>query len=225
MIPCGNSHLISDFTWTGWDYLGEAGVGRVHYDLEGPSFYIQITYPWLTAWVGDNDIIGNRKPVSYYREIVFGLRKMPYIAVQRPEPYSRKATLSSWGWSDSISSWSWKGHEGQPIKVKVYADAEEVELLVNGKSVGKAVAGEANRFKAEFDTVYEAGEVTAVAYVGGRIRPDETPFGKRCRCTESKCRPDEHCRIGHRSGLRDDQLGGRARESVQHRRPEGCGQG
>ena len=24
-------HLIGDFTWTGWDYLGEAGIGRVLY--------------------------------------------------------------------------------------------------------------------------------------------------------------------------------------------------
>ena len=24
-----NPHVIGDFTWTGWDYLGEAGVGRV----------------------------------------------------------------------------------------------------------------------------------------------------------------------------------------------------
>ncbi|KAA8746126.1 glycoside hydrolase family 2 TIM barrel-domain containing protein [Paenibacillus sp. UASWS1643] len=162
-----NTHLIGDFTWTGWDYLGEAGVGRVHYDLDGPSTYIQSTYPWITAWVGDIDIIGDRRPSSYYREIVFGLRKEPYIAVQRPEHYSKKATLSSWGWSDSISSWSWNGHEGEPIKVEVYADAEEVELLVNGQLVGKAAAGEANGFKAEFDTVYEAGEVTAVAYIGG----------------------------------------------------------
>ena len=29
-------HVIGDFTWTGWDYLGEAGIGRVDYtDAEG----------------------------------------------------------------------------------------------------------------------------------------------------------------------------------------------
>lgn len=160
-----HSHLIGDFTWTGWDYLGEAGVGRVQYDVEGASTYIQSSYPWITAWVGDIDITGVRRPISYYREIVFGLRKEPYIAVQRPEHYSKKAVLSSWGWSDSIPSWSWNGYEGQPVKVEVYADADEVELLINGKPVGKAPAGEANRFKAEFDTIYETGEITAVAYM------------------------------------------------------------
>ncbi|KAA8745381.1 glycoside hydrolase family 2 TIM barrel-domain containing protein [Paenibacillus sp. UASWS1643] len=163
-----NSHLIGDFTWTGWDYLGEAGVGRVHYDWDGPLMEIQSKYPWVTAWVGDIDITGERRPISYYREIVFGLRKQPYIAVQRPEHYSRNATLSSWGWSDSISSWSWNGYEGQPIKVELYSDAEVVELLINGKSVGKASIGESNRFKAEFDTIYEPGEATVVAYNGGQ---------------------------------------------------------
>ena len=29
-------HVIGDFTWTGWDYLGEAGIGRAaQYDLGG----------------------------------------------------------------------------------------------------------------------------------------------------------------------------------------------
>ena len=29
-------HVIGDFTWTGWDYIGEAGIGRVDYtDVEG----------------------------------------------------------------------------------------------------------------------------------------------------------------------------------------------
>ncbi|MFK4342826.1 MULTISPECIES: glycoside hydrolase family 2 TIM barrel-domain containing protein [unclassified Paenibacillus] len=162
------SQIIGDFTWTGWDYLGEAGIGRVQYDVDSSSPSNQGMYPWITGWCGDIDILGNRRPVSYYREIVFGLRTAPYIAVQRPEHYSKKASLSNWSWSDSVSSWSWSGYESKPIKVEVYADAEEVELLVNGRSVGKAEAGEGQRFIAEFDTIYEAGEITAVAYVSGQ---------------------------------------------------------
>jgi hypothetical protein len=26
-----NGHVIGDFTWTGWDYLGESGLGRITY--------------------------------------------------------------------------------------------------------------------------------------------------------------------------------------------------
>lgn len=163
-----NSHVIGDFTWTGWDYLGESGIGKIVYDPKELLSGLIGVYPWLTAWVGDIDITGNRRPMSFYREIVFGLRKDPYIAVLRPENYEKVPIPSMWSWSDSVSSWSWNGYEGKPIKVEVYADAEEVELLINGNIVGKAAAGEENRFKAEFDTVYVPGEIVAIAYNKGK---------------------------------------------------------
>ncbi|OHV44749.1 glycoside hydrolase [Parafrankia soli] len=168
-----NSHVIGDFTWTGWDYLGEPGIGRIEYEGDGEAANAALGhqggYPWLTGWCGDIDITGHRWPASYYREIVFGLRTEPYIAVQRPDRYGHPVALATWwSWSDSISSWSWNGHESSPVRVEVYSAADEVELLVNGRQVGTAPAGEKNRFKAEFDTVYEPGEIVAVAYTGGR---------------------------------------------------------
>ena len=50
---------------------------------------IAAPYPWLTGWVGDIDITGHRRPMSYYRETVFGLRHAPYIAVHRPQFHGR----------------------------------------------------------------------------------------------------------------------------------------
>ena len=45
-------HVIGDFTWTGWDYLGEAGIGRVdHPDEHYAATGIAAPYPWLTGWV------------------------------------------------------------------------------------------------------------------------------------------------------------------------------
>lgn len=163
-----NSHIIGDFTWTGWDYLGEAGIGKLSYDPREFESGVASGYPWFAAWCGDIDLTGNRRPISYYREIVFGLRKDPYIAVQRPEHYGKEPFPSSWSWSDSVSSWSWNGYEGKPIKVEVYADAEEIELLVNGKSAGKAAAGEDARYIAVFETIYDPGEIVAVAYMKGQ---------------------------------------------------------
>ena len=161
-----NGHVIGDFTWTGWDYLGEAGVGKVVYgDPQGQG--IKGDYPWLTANCGDIDITGYRLPASYYREIVFGLRKQPYIAVQRPEHYGKEPIKTTWSWSDTVSSWSWEGYEEKPVRIEVYSDAEEVELLVNGKAIAKAAAGEENQFRAEFNTVYSPGELVAVAYTNG----------------------------------------------------------
>ncbi|WP_138750754.1 glycoside hydrolase family 2 TIM barrel-domain containing protein [Paenibacillus sinopodophylli] len=164
-----NGHVIGDFTWTGWDYLGESGIGKISYEEETSNRHGMFgEYPWLTAYCGDIDIIGNRRPASYYREIVFGLRNEPYIAVLRPAHYGEKVNTSSWGWSDSVSSWSWDGYEAKPVQVEVYSAADEVELLVNGEVVGKVGAGEANKFKAEFETVYISGEIVAVAYTDGQ---------------------------------------------------------
>lgn len=152
---------IGDYTWTAWDYIGETGVGIVTYD-DKLSFTKQ--YPAYLAYCGDLDITGYRRPISYWREIVFGLRREPYIAVQLPEHYGQKAMCTPWSRPTCVSSWTWRGYEGKNCLTEVYSDAPEVELFVNGKSAGKLPAGEENRFCAVFDTIYEPGEVKAVAY-------------------------------------------------------------
>jgi beta-galactosidase len=165
-----NPNVIGDFTWTGWDYLGEAGIGRIEYGEQPNALGMSAfggDYPWRTARCADIDITGHRLPQSYYREIVFGRRTDPYLAVQRPEHYGKTIVHSSpWSWSDVVSSWSWDGHEGAPIVVEVYADADEVELLVNGRSLGRQPAGAEHRFRAVFDTRYEPGRLEAVAWRG-----------------------------------------------------------
>jgi beta-galactosidase len=102
---------------------------------------------------------------------VFGLRHHPFLAVHRPEHHGRAVSHASpWAWPDVVSSWSWAGHEGAPVTVDVYADAEEVELLLDGRSLGRAPAGQQHRFRATFETVYEPGVLEAVARRDG----DET---------------------------------------------------
>ncbi|UGQ11020.1 DUF4982 domain-containing protein [Yinghuangia sp. ASG 101] len=162
-------HVIGDFTWTGWDYLGEVGIGRPRYltDDDAPQAVSGAPYPFLLAGCGDIDITGHRRPASYYREIVFGLRTEPYIAVQRPENHGKTYAGSPWAWSDTIASWTWPGHEDAPVTVEVYGDADEVELLVNGATAGRRPVGPDNRFRTAFDTTYTPGEITAVAYRDG----------------------------------------------------------
>lgn len=154
---------IGDFTWTAWDYIGEAGVGVTTY---GDKVLFAKPYPVFLGYCGDIDITGYRRPMSYYREIVFGLRKKPYIAVQLPEHYEDTARCTPWVSPESIASWSWKGYEGKPCRVEVYSDAPEVELYINGNLSGKQSCGEDNRYKAIFDTIYIPGEIEAVAKYG-----------------------------------------------------------
>lgn len=155
------SACIGDYTWTAWDYIGEAGVGIVTYDT--PLTFLK-AYPAYLAYCGDLDINGFRRPTSYFREIVFGLRKKPYIAVQIPEHYEKEMMCTPWSMPECISSWTWNGSEGKPCKVEVYSDAPEVELFINGNSIGKLPSGEENRFRTVFDTIYEPGEIKATAY-------------------------------------------------------------
>jgi beta-galactosidase len=169
-------YLIGDFTWTGWDYLGEAGIGKIAYEAGASNMAGE--YPWISAWCGDLDITGFRRPISYYREIVWGLRKTPYIAVLKPEHYGKKAFPSPWAWSDSTASWTWPGYEGKPIAVEVYADAEEAALLLDGKELGRAPVVQ---YKAVFDTVYRPGKLEVLAYKDGK---------ERSRWALQSCGPD-----------------------------------
>lgn len=164
-------YVIGDFTWTGWDYLGEVGLGRTDYtDEEGAAGGGDPDYPWLLAWCGDIDITGYRRPASYYREIVYGLRKEPYVAVFRPEHRGRRRLEMQWAWTDTVSSWTWAVPPGTPMEVEVYSDADEVELLLDGVSVGRKPSGRGNRFRAVFIVPYQAGTLTAVAHQNGEER-------------------------------------------------------
>lgn len=158
-------HVIGDFTWTGWDYIGEAGVGIPAYKWGeggfGAAFPAQLAYP------GDFDITGFRRPASYYREAVFGLRKKPYIAVQNPTHYGKFLIKTPWVISDAAASWNWDGMEGKPAIVEVYAQGDEVELLLNGTSLGKKAAGKEVGFRTLFETTYEPGILTAISYENG----------------------------------------------------------
>ncbi len=160
-------HIIGDFTWTGYDYLGEAGCGIFYYD--GKKNFSS-SYPDRLAYIGDITITGERRPISFYREIVYGLRHMPYIAVERVNRNGQKASFTPWMFKDNISSWTWKGYEHEMAHVDVYSDAQEVELFLNKKSMGKKGAGADNQYMAGFDVPYEAGELAVVDYVEGKER-------------------------------------------------------
>jgi hypothetical protein len=190
--------VIGDFTWTGWDYLGEAGIGRIDYtDEEGYLPGFAAPYPYLLASTGDIDITGHRRPVSYYRETVFGLRHAPHIAVHRPQGYGRPTAHTPWSWTDTASSWTWDVPPGSPVTVDVYSDAEEVELLLNGRSLGAAKVGGEKPFLARFETSYAPGELVAVACTPGReparsaLRTASGPLHLRVTSDRAEIRADD----------------------------------
>lgn len=156
-------NVIGDFYWTAMDYLGEAGVGKAVYVTQPWS----ADYPWHMAYCGDIDVCGFKRPQSYYRDCVWGISKAPYIAVYRPEYYGVEVGISGWAWHNVVHSWAWPEYVGKPVIVEVYSTDEEVELFLDGRSLGRKQAGKANQYIASFELNYDPGELKAVAYSNG----------------------------------------------------------
>ena len=160
-----NPRIAGDYVWTAWDYFGETAIGHVEYNEKRGDFLLP--YPYHIANCGDIDILGRRKPQSYYREISWELRRDPYIAVRHPSLTETPYFISGWGFYECDESWYFDGYEGKDAEVYVFADCDEVELFVNGKSVGKMKKTENGVYK--FITPYYAGEVRANAIADGKI--------------------------------------------------------
>lgn len=167
--------LLGNFVWTGWDYLGEAGIGRTEYDMSGPSSNRGI-WPWYIAYCGNIDITGCRRPASYFHEILWGLRTKPYICVQHPDHYEQPSITTMWTWNDFFSGWTFPGCEKKPALVEVYSADEEVELFLNGKSMGRKPAGRQADYIARFTVPYEPGTLKAVAYKNGDKQESSTLY-------------------------------------------------
>ena len=151
-------YLVGDFMWTAWDYLGEAGLGAWSYTGGMP---FNRPYPWLLAGAGVIDITGTPDGSCKYASTVWGLEKKPVIAVRPVNRPGVRPSKSVWRGTNAILSWSWLGCEGNKAEIEVYSNAAAVELLLNGKSLGRKQLKEC---KAMFKTKYEAGTLTAVAY-------------------------------------------------------------
>jgi beta-galactosidase len=160
--------VIGDFVWTALDYLGESGIGKVTYDVPAGMLSFLEQYPYHIANCGDIDICGFKRPQSYFRDILWGLRTVPYIGVLDPQYYGRKISFNPWGWEPVNDTWSFPGWEGKPTQVSVYSADEEVELVVNGVSLGRKPAGAACQNKSTFEVTYQPGTITAVGFTRGK---------------------------------------------------------
>ncbi|MCK4748449.1 MAG: glycoside hydrolase family 2, partial [Bacteroidales bacterium] len=129
-------YVLGDFIWTGMDYIGESGIGhnRLVGDQPSRGSFLK-PWPWYISWCGDIDILGNQKPQSYYRDILWEESKLEMMVV-RPVPEGMRSVISMWGWYDELNSWNWEGFEGKPIKVKVYTSYPVVRLELNGEIIG-----------------------------------------------------------------------------------------
>ncbi len=158
-------HVIGDFIWIAMDYIGEAGFGAVSFDGK-PS--LGAPYPYHLYGCGDFDLCGIKRPQSYYRELLWGVRTAPFISVLSPELFGKNIAFNPWAWEPMLDTWTFPGQEGKPTQVDVYSIDEEVELFINGVSAGRKPAGAAVKNIATFKVTYQPGTVEAVGYKGGK---------------------------------------------------------
>ncbi|WP_413671049.1 glycoside hydrolase family 2 TIM barrel-domain containing protein [Mucilaginibacter sp. Mucisp86] len=159
-----NRYVLGDFVWTAMDYLGEAGLGNAYYDTK--QSYKSNSWPWYNAWCGDIDLIGQKKPQSYYRDVVWSKRPIA-MAVHEPMPDGMIENISPWGWPQEQQSWTWPGVEGKSLKVRVFSRAPMVRLKLNGKVVGEQAITDTS-ITAVFNVAYHPGTLEAVNVENGK---------------------------------------------------------
>ncbi|OIP81577.1 MAG: glycoside hydrolase [Porphyromonadaceae bacterium CG2_30_38_12] len=161
-----NPHVIGDFVWTSWDYIGEASIGWRGFNPD------EKLYPWSLAYCGDIDICGWKRPQSYYRDALWTKNAVSLFVKPPTASFpinEKKEGWSQWNWYDAVADWNWNGYEGKPLEVSVYSSCDQVELFLNGKSLGKKPTNRSTKFTAIFTVPYQAGVLKAVGFAGKKM--------------------------------------------------------
>ena len=152
--------VLGEFVWTGFDYLGEP---TPYFAWDQPRD--EKDWPARSSYFGIVDLAGFPKDRFYlYQSQWTDRTKEPMVHL--------------------LPHWNWAGREGQPIPVMAYTNTEEVELLVNGRSLGRKKKGEpfampvgqkisddlrfTSRYRLVWEVPYAPGTLKAVAYTAGK---------------------------------------------------------
>ena len=149
--------MLGEFVWTGFDYLGEP---TPYFAWDKPRD--EKDWPARSSYFGIVDLAGFPKDRFYLYQSQWTTKPMVHV----------------------LPHWNWAGREGQPIPVMAYTNAEEVELFLNGRSLGRKKKGEpyvmpvgqkisddlrfTTKYRLVWEVPYAPGTLTAVAYTGGK---------------------------------------------------------
>jgi beta-galactosidase len=151
-------YVAGEFLWTGFDYIGEAGIGDVG---TGCEFWKRWpTWPWRGAECGVIDMCGFPKPGYWFRKALWNDDPMVYIAVQTDESARNREVCSFWSWPKVEAHWN--HHKiGDTLAVHVYTNVADVELTLNGKSLGSRRWDLRNEAFLFWEVPYEPGKLEA----------------------------------------------------------------
>lgn len=133
-------YMAGQFLWTGYDYLGEAD------------------WPEITNNQGLFDRAGNWKQQGLQRESWWS--DQPVVHIVRK---SDNAGAGTW-----VADWTPGDFDTYDnAKIQVYSNCEEVELFLNGKSLG-TVKKPVNDAPREWDVTFEKGTIKAIGRNKGK---------------------------------------------------------
>jgi beta-galactosidase len=149
--------VLGEFVWTGFDYIGEPTPFYGWQDKNPKD------WPARSSYFGFVDLAGFPKDRYYLYQSQWTAKPMVHL----------------------LPHWNWEGKEGQPIPVMAYSNADEVELFLNGKSLGKKArfsdpwdmpvnskVSETGKFLTKYRHIwqvpYQPGTLKAVAYQNGK---------------------------------------------------------
>ncbi|WP_026714303.1 glycoside hydrolase family 2 TIM barrel-domain containing protein [Flavobacterium daejeonense] len=158
-------YVIGDFIWTAMDYLGESGLGNSFEVDPQENVHQFMGWPWYNGWCGDIDLIGVKKPQSYYRDILWREKKIS-MAVELPVAEGKIKKVSFWGWPEESLSWTFPNMENKELNVNVYSRAPKVRLYLNDQLIGEKETNA--QYKTGFKVPYKPGTLKAVELVDGK---------------------------------------------------------
>ena len=131
----------------------------------GWKFYSERDYlAGVFYWTGF-DYRGEPNPMVFpATSSEFGI--LDYCGFPKDEAYYLKSWWTSEPVLHILPHWNLDGHEGEKVSVWVYSNCDEVQLIVNGKKLGKKKMPAGGHL--EWDAVYKPGYVKAVGYRNGR---------------------------------------------------------
>jgi len=153
----------------GKGYVSNLGLWQPNWGpLPGEDWADIVKYPYLGGlfvWTGF-DYRG--EPTPYRWPCVtshFGF--MDICGFPKDGYYAYKAAWTNEPVVHIFPHWNWPGKEGDSIKVHCYTNCDEVELFLNGKSIGKQKA--VPYTKLIWPLIYQPGKLEARGYKGGKV--------------------------------------------------------
>jgi beta-galactosidase len=159
--------VAGEFLWTGFDYLGESGIGAGGTGTEPWRYWP--SWPWRSADCGVVDICGFEKPAYWFRKALWSDEPVVYLAVQT-EPSAKDIQKAPfWGWPEVWPHWN-HSSKGDTLLVHVYTNHPEVELLLNEESLGTQKWDIRKEAFPVWKVPYEPGTLEAIGTMPGGSR-------------------------------------------------------